>query len=273
MIVRLDVKKLEGRRVIVREFESIGELTMYMEKQPVNQRVFWNNQASVTGSYEFTKTRNFDEAKDLLFKGWDAGAKKLTSELKVANAKAQDKFVQRAVFDVVGFQASVPRYLQGIPTNMVNKVNVKQKQRVVTLSKMLTYQARVKADEILEDSVKFLQIVQAIERKGIRVNVNVIFHTIKQNEEIFYKVRIKSSSERLNISKMSFPLIHPSFLRRIIFRAMEVEGELTRTDWSFGYGRPATQQQTQQLVDKNNETIIPTLINMRDAQNIVENIK
>ena len=51
------------------------------------------------------------------------------------------------------------------------------------------------------------------------------------------KVRIKNSSERLNLSKVSFPLVHPSFLRRICFKWIETNEHAT-TLFNHGYGVP-----------------------------------
>src|SRR5690606_28814273 len=129
--------------------------------------------------------------------------------------------IKKTVYDIVGFQASVPRYLQGLPTSMVNKRNVKVKQKSVSLYKSISYSVRIKAEEILEDSVKFLQIVQEIEKQGIRVNVYTVFHSKIPKEEIFITTKIKSANERLNLSKLAYPLMHPSFLRRTTFRTME----------------------------------------------------
>jgi hypothetical protein len=230
-----------GRKYVksthVFEFESIRELLTYNKKPASNVFSNPNNQQSITGKKSFTMTENFAEAMELLNTGWDAGTTRLNTALKVAN-KTNASEVKKAVFDIVGFQASVPRYLQGIPTNMVNKRNVKQKQRIVTLNKSISYSAGVRAEQILKESVAFMQIVQEIEKQGIRCNVNVVFKTNNDNEQIFIKTRIKSASERLNLSKMSFPLLHPSFLRRIMFKTVEVTEQLKESSWVMGYGRP-----------------------------------
>ena len=51
------------------------------------------------------------------------------------------------------------------------------------------------------------------------------------------KVRIKSANERLNINKLSFPLVHPSMLRRLFFRFVEVHPGVPRS-FVRGYGMP-----------------------------------
>lgn len=256
-------------KLIQKDFNSITDLVKYCERGIVNRKIF-NQQSSISGDYSFTMTHTYDEAQKLLLTGWDDGAKQLTTSLNIANAKMQNREVKRAIHDIVGFQASVPRYLQGIPTNMVNQKNVKQKQKIVTLVKSIAYSSRITANEILDDSVKFLQIVQAVEKKGIRVNVYVAWHSAEGREEVLYRTKIKSSGERLNISKMSFPLLHPSFLRRIMFKTLESDLDIQSTSWAGRYGMP--QHDTQRLLKKD-EYLIPVMISNKDALNIVESAK
>lgn len=244
-IVTSGRKHIKQTHVI--QFESIRELLAWNKKPVI--KMFEGKQQSISGSKNFTMTESFEEAMSLLNAGWDAGTVRLNNALKVAN-KANASEVKKAVFDIVGFQASVPRYLQGIPTNMVNKRNVKQKQRIVTLNKSISYSAAVKAETILKESVAFMQIVQEIEKQGIRCNVNVVFKSNEPDEEIFIKTRIKNASERLNLSKMSFPLLHPSFLRRIMFRTFEVNEKIKSPAWVHGYGRPGTHDDIKKYLGK-----------------------
>ena len=51
------------------------------------------------------------------------------------------------------------------------------------------------------------------------------------------KVRIKNANERLNLSKVSFPLVHPSYLRRINIRWIE-RFEYTTKAYNKCYGSP-----------------------------------
>jgi hypothetical protein len=192
--------------------------------------------------------------------------------LKVSNRKNQD-IIKRAVFDIVGFQASVPRYLQGIPTNMINKKTFKQKAKVVTLVKSVSYHAGITTEEIMDDSVKFLQIIQEIEKQGIRVNVHVAWAGVTHNNDDTLAIRlpIKKASERFNISKMSFALLHPSFLRRIVFRALETDPSIKSNGWLAGYGRPGRKEQFEKIIGKN-EYFVPVLVDEKKAADIVNGI-
>jgi hypothetical protein len=247
-------------------FSSISDFVSYCKDAPFSTKnnYMTSRKSSISGSLKFTETKNYEEAENLLLNGWDSGAEKLNKSLKLAN-KA-DKQVQKAIYDIVGFLPSVPRYLQGIPTNMINKKTVKVKQKVVTLVKDVDYLANISAKKIMDDSVKFLQIVQAIEAQGIRVNIEIFLLAQNGNEMIHVRIPVKKSSERLNISKLSFPLMHPSMLRRFLFRVMEKE-QRVNTSWN-GYGDKAFKGATDKLL-KPNEYYIPTLINQYQMEGIL----
>lgn len=269
-MVKLSEKEIGSRKIYIKEFESIKDFYEHCRTAPINTKCFTRDRAA-KGEYSFCKTYSYNQAEELLLNGWEEGSKKLTTKLNIANSKVQSREVKRAIFDIVGFQASVPRYLQGIPTNMVNKKTVKQKQKVVTIIKGINYAGMVSPETIMEDSVKFLQIVQAIEAQGIRVNVDVLSLAIQGSEESYIRMPIKRSSERLNISKMSFPLIHPSFLRRFIFRARETDMRLKDTSWGYGYGRPAEEQFVKRLLNPGEYFIAP-LISEKAALEAITNI-
>jgi len=262
--------RIRGKNIYTTQFDSISEMVKHCDTAAVNEKIFTECE-SITGNKSFTMTNNFNEARQLLQQGWTEGSTKLNKTLKLANATIQTKEVKRTIYDVVGFQASVPRYLQGIPTSMVNTKTVKKNAKIINLYKSICYSQGVSAQRIVDDSVKFLQIVQAIEKKGIRVNVYAVFHAEKQKEQMFITMKIKAANERLNISKMSFPLMHPSFLRRFIFRAMECEMRI-KNDWSKGYGRPSSNDETIKLLEGKGY-YIPVLISDDKAISIVDNIK
>lgn len=221
----------------IREFNNLNEFEGYITKNPLNDVFKWAKLSSTDSSYKFTETHSYEEATELFKNGWNDMAKKLTKSLKVNQNKVVDAQVKKILFDVVGFQCSVPRYLQGIPTSMVNKKLVPVKQRVITLNKDISYNCGITTEQIIEASVQTLQLIKKIEAQGIRVNLNLIFGVKGGNTKEVVKVRLKSANERLNISKLAFPLVHPSMLRRLCFRYIEVAPTITKS-YSFGYGAP-----------------------------------
>ena len=221
----------------IREFDSLNEFESYITNTPLNETFRWQKLSSTTGSYSFTQTQSYEEATKLLKDGWSSMAQEITKKLNVIKNQVVNEHVQKILYDVVGFQASVPRYLQGIPTSMVNKKLVPVKQKVITLDKDISYNASIKTEQIIEASVQTLQLIKKIEAQGIRVNLNLVWGVAAGDTKEVAKIRLKSANERLNISKLSFPLVHPSMLRRLCFRYLEVAPTVTKS-YTWGYGAP-----------------------------------
>lgn len=224
-------------KAYVREFSSLNDFETYITNTPLNDTFRWTKLASVSGSEEFTGTDSYEQAVEMFKNGWQSKAEELTKKLKVIQNQVIDAQVQKVLFDVVGFQASVPRYLQGIPTNMVNKKLVPIKQKIVTINKDISYNCGITTEQIVEASIQTLQLVKRIEAQGIRVNLNLIWGVKASGSNEIVKIRLKSANERVNISKLAFPLVHPSMLRRLCFRYLEVAPTITH-GYLYGYGSP-----------------------------------
>lgn len=256
--VKETTKKYGETTTYIREFDSLNNFYEYITTTPLNKVFCWSL-SSTAGSKKFTGTENFEEAVNLFKNGWDDMAKKLTKKLKVTQNQTMCSEVQKTVYDIVGFQCSVPRYLQGIPTSMVNKKLVPIKQKVVTLNKDFSYNAGTTTEDIIEASIKTLEVVKRIEAQGVRVNLNVIFGVKggwnAKTKEVC-KIRVKSANERVNISKLAFPLVHPSMFRRLCFRYIEVAPTITDV-YKYGYGIPLNGSDLKQYCE--GEYVLPRL--------------
>ena len=261
------MKKKQQGDVYITEFETITELVHFIETNEPYEN-FLNREngcCSLSGSYEFTKTNNFEEAKDLLLHGWEHGTKEIKGRVEAKETGVNMK--QKTVYDVAGYQCSVPRYLQGIPTNMINKKSVAQKNKVITINKSCSYMAMESAETIRTESVKVLQLVNRLEKQGYRVNLNVIFGSVKRNTTVVTKVRIKTSSQKLNIKQTAFPLVHPSMLRRIIFAVWERSEECSYGGFEYGYGRVCDDYVLRKTLNKG-EYLIPNILSETEIKDI-----
>lgn len=229
------------KNVSDRQFDNIGELMNFIENTPLNEGFRWKTLASSESSSYMTKwtgTHDFEEAKKLLKDGWKDMAEKLEKKLSLATKNQVTKTSPRPKYAVAGYQACVPRYLQGVPESMIYSKRVPVKQKVITINKQVNYLADVSADKIIEESVKALTIVAKLEAQGYRVNLNAVTCSKDPWGSTPYteitRTCIKKANERLSIAKMAFPLVNPSMLRRIIFRYREVNPESSCLAGSYG---------------------------------------
>lgn len=242
------------------EFDSLQEFYKYICDTPINEAFRWANHDSVnTGKYaaNWTKTESFDEAVQLFKNGWSDMASKLVQRLKVIESKTEPMKKPRSQLNVCGYQAVVPLYLQGVPNNMIDKKMVPIKQKVITLNKSVDYSGGTSSDKIVEESVKAMQIVKKLEAQGYRCNLNIVLGTSKGNCKFYVKIRIKSANEKMNISKLAFPLVHPSMLRRLLFRFIEVYPKIT-SNFVGSYGYPATSYEMRKIFK--GEYLLPNFI-------------
>lgn len=236
-------------------FEAISELLSYINTTPISP-LFTGHKLSSQGTWNsgWYGTSSFDEAITLLHKGWCPEAEQLSEKVPIKTTQSSLQS-QRPTHSVVGYQASVPRYLQGIPTNMITSKPVTKKQKIITLYKSLSYSSVVSTSEIECEGIKALKIIQALEGKGYRVKLNMIWLSKVLNEISILSLTVKKPQDRLSLIKMAFPLVHPSMLRRICFACMERNPYL-RENFTQGYGRPCSED----FIPQKGEIFLPPFI-------------
>lgn len=258
-------------------FNSINDLMSFIKNTPYTpEGKTWNTSINTSDrEARFTGTSSFEEAADLLYYGWESGAKLLTTKLNARNCSPVAK--SKTVYDVAGFQCSVPRYLQGIPTNMIQNKKVAAKTKVANVVKSFAYASTVKKERIEEESVKFLEMVNNMEQSGTRCNVFItipFYLTSSKKNIVCIDVKIKDSTQRMNIKQMAFPLMHPSMLRRIIFNVIEKLEETKEV--GSGHGIVIGDQRVVKET-MNNVYYIPAVVEEQNIKQIekyfVKNIK
>ena len=240
------------------EFRSLDEFYNYITQTPFNSSFECANKSSIDSDYYFTKTNSFEEAVDIMHHGWSDMSDKLTQRLKTDSGNMEKVMVSKNTISVQGYQPVVPLFLNNVPANMMSRKLQPMKQKVITINKSIAYSAIVTVERIIEESIKALRIIKKLENQNYRCNLNVIVGTEAGGERYCIKIRIKSANERLNINKLSFPLVHPSMLRRLFFRFIEVHPGVSRS-FVWGYGRPLQPEDYRRVYS--DEILLPQFIN------------
>lgn len=241
----------------VERFDSISDFYKAISTRPYNAAFSKaSNQYSTTGNIYFTGTESYIEAQKLLQDGWTQMSERLTQQLKATNNSGK-VMQQRNVISVAGYQPIVPLYLIGVPTNMITKQMVAVKSKVLTVSKLVNYKGSTDKSVIEEESIKALRVVRQLEQCGYRVNLNVVLGSEQHGTTIVCSVRIKNANEKLNISKVSFPMVHPSMLRRLFFRYIETHERVT-PHFVNNYGAPIAFMEMKKLLQPE-EIVLPSI--------------
>ena len=247
------IKNIPGYSVTGMEFKSINEFITFLQ---TNENTGYGNESHCNDSY-FTGTKTYEEALKMLAGGWTEEAKKLTQILNVSVSTKQQMMQRRQVRSVAGGQAIVAAYLNGAPNNMMLQKLEPKKQKVITITKAIGYMAGVSKDEIRAESIKALKVVMKLEAQGYRVNLNVMSVAKQGSKAVVCKIRVKNANEKLNISKVAFPLVHSSMLRRFVFEFREKYKNIK----VFGYGETASKKTYRDLME-DHEYLIPNFIHI-----------
>lgn len=223
---------------IQKYFCSLGEMQEYIKKTPVmDENKIFNY--SEEGSQEFTGTADMSEANVMLTAGYPEGVK----ELKTVKAKPSRNGQMEIFRSFQGFTPSVGDVVAGNPLNMLNaRQSVKTSCKVVDVILGAAFSCEWSTDDIMKEAKKAVQAVMTAENNGYRVNLYVYFGVCylgeKPNKDntLDILLKIKGSNTKLDLIRVSYPVVHPSFLRRHIFAVMERSAQLCK---GYGYVKPA----------------------------------
>lgn len=258
-----------GYNVLYYRFDSISEFVDYLKNAPVQHYAF-DRLASETGSYGFTQTSSFEEALDLIKFGYHEDFEKLVQlKLKLEKYIKMSKKRNKQFNDYIGFAPDVKAYLEGNPLSMLNKKSEARKKVNVYMN--TSFYGNTSKEAIFNRGAIVLSMVEILENMGFSVDLHLFEMSTVDTMMHFRDFVLKSENERMNIQKLYFPLCHPSWIRRLNFRLIEVTPDIT-SSWSNGYGRPSDLSTMKKVIDLDkNDIIIPTIeeLNIR-GDNLVD---
>lgn len=244
-------------------FDTLKEMRAYIDNtQPMLENVIKKYRHSEEGSKSFTGTENMSEANGMMTAGYPDGIR----ELKTINAKPSRNGQIDIFRSFQGFTPSVGDVVAGNPLNMLNaRHSVKASCKVVDVVLGAAFSCEWSTDDIMREAKKAMQAVMTAENNGYRVNLYVCFSSaylgakrVKDNTcDIL--VKIKGANQKLDLLRVSYPVIHPSFFRRHIFAVLERSAEL-----NGGYG--CAVKPTEKAVKACNKAIKqPRIINLTEC--------
>lgn len=143
---------------------------------------------------------------------------------------------------VRGCLPSVPNYLRGVPTNMIDVKREPRKQPVIDLYLNCCISGCIERKDAAEAARKIAGVVKLVETKGVRINIFSGMINIFGGTAFSCWTKIKDSSAPLNLVNVAFALTHPAFLRRIFFAWIERYSE----KYDGGYGWVKTFKELEQ---------------------------
>lgn len=215
-------------RCIDQEF-SPSELWDHVEKEPIGRDP--DGWSSSKAAEAWNGNISWKKAKDYARNGWPEGTDKIAPTLaRVDELIAHVMPEPRMSYDVVGDAPDVGAYLAGIPENMLTTEIQEGAARMVRVCVNVGASAGVSPRAIEARGIIACALTDALERAGYRVEVRAGWsqrtRDPKPNAEgalyLGTWTTLKRAEEPLSLDRITFALIHPSFMRRILFRVMEL---------------------------------------------------
>lgn len=247
-------------RLSIENYNNFGLFVKALQRP---QNVLMTNKTSEnTDDYKCKKfyyTNSYDEAVNLLKNGYKEPLDKIKSELKnfcVTNRRENKRSI---VNDVFGFVPHVPNAILGIPNSMINYKFEQRNIKVIKIVYDMSIVYDEKPETIVKNSINLLKLLIMLENMGFKTELFLTSISNDDRKQLFVApfIKLKEYKTPLNIAKLCFPLVHPSMLRRIIFKWKETTPTITNSDFNYGYGivsyKSIGEQKLKELLIKNNK--------------------
>lgn len=224
-------------RFVIKKYDSVGQFALRM-REAKTSRLFANKKlASIEDGASWSGTSSYDEA-DKLLRGGDKASyemlKKAISQIKV---KGNGTTQRREVYaNVVGFAPIVPNAVQGLPLSMMQtRTKVRTSNKVVNIVYNAGVSVAWSAEDIAKVGAQVLDYVREVEAGGSRVNLYIMFASKSSSEVASAIIKVKDSTQYMDVLRCAYPMVNPSMLRRHFLRFVET-ADLTDKHFTIGYG-------------------------------------
>lgn len=217
------------------DFYSVPDMRDYITTMPLGRHYEERSHETSRARTKFTGTSSYKAAEALLDYGCPDIAEKLAKTVcKAQKIELKNSFVRQQA----GFVPVVASWLCGDPQSMLAVKRQRRQARVIDVYMCCSYSCGISAEAIIRAQSRALSMVRGLEESGLRVNLWAFFAVVGSGREFAFYLRLKKAEEKLNVLKLSYPLCHPSFLRRHFFALLEHTAAADTEVLSHNYGHP-----------------------------------
>lgn len=206
-------KKVKGRKFHIEKFASAMEVVDVSRTRRITDDRFYD--VSTADNWVWRGCKSWEDALDMMHNGYQPTVEKLRGLLKI-NAMGNGK---RITFqnNIVGYAPVVPLALKGVPNNMIDTRMKPIKCKVLDVYYDMTVTSIINSDQIIDNGQKLLGAILELEAQGYAFNLYAIQPYSDGNSTDMMAVKVKSSSQPIDLKRISFPLTHTAFFRAIGF--------------------------------------------------------
>ena len=202
------------------EFNSWGSLLDYL-KTPLPSDAY--RTSSRDGDYEFTGTKSYDQAIDIANTGWVDGVKDAKQLADTLINKVMDKVSVPVIhYDVEGIDYDMSLVNRGIPEcwyRFEEHIMDNDGDNVVTIVVNGSASCGIDKGDITKRGAVIVALIELLEYSHRKV---AVVHDMSYHSDITFRTIIKTPEQPLDLARLMFACAHPSMLRRLMFRALEL---------------------------------------------------
>lgn len=223
--------------ITLESFDSVREFTKVSSERKPNTAF----NGLVLSSEKKTRkswygTTSFDAANKIMSKGYKEGCKSLLSckeGIKITNEDIKTRIIK----NYAGFSPCVPAALMGMPKSMYQKKKKLVKTPVINLYFDSGVHYKIGTDKMILGGKNLYSLCNYLDVHNIRVNLFILIGVwIKENHHSFLSIKVKNSDMPINPQLISYPIIHPSFFRRHVFKWIETSKGTDYKELTRSYG-------------------------------------
>ena len=210
----VSTKNHKNYKLNIERYESAMEVVKHCRERSITSSYF-DDKSTDTFSKSWEGVSSYDEALDYLNNGYQPTVDKLKETVKI-NKTGDSKRI-KFENNVCGFAPIVPLALNRVPNSMINMTMKQIKCKVVDIYYDMTCSCSTSPETIIENGQKLLGAIMALEKQGYKFNLFAVQTYSGSSDADMLIVKIKSSSNPIDLKRMSFPLTHAGFFRVIGF--------------------------------------------------------
>jgi len=223
----------------VQDFDSPAEMLAYAETRSLQFGLLSSRRDGPGG----TGGVDWNGTVALVRRGWPEGAarvRKLADALYERIKPTAPTWMQ-AAHDVTGAFVDVGVYVTGQPECMMQFVETEAPNpKPVNLVVSCSCSGGTGGDVIVNRGAAILAAAEALEQRGCCVSIDVENTTTRDGLYLTLRTRLKRPGEPMDTDALAFALMHPAFLRRLVWAAKESLEDRWARVWALDgcYGAP-----------------------------------
>ena len=217
-------------RMMIESYNSAQEMVNDLKTRSITNSSFKNMSTHPLTKWEGAKS--YEECLNYMQNGYQPTVAKLKESIK-PNITGEGKRISFKN-NIVGGAPIVPLAMMGVPNCMIDTHIRPIKAKVLDIYYDITCSSRTTSAEIIEAGQKLLSTIMRFEQMGYKFNLYAVQTYCSEKDCDMLTIKVKSSSQPLDLKRMSYTLTHTSFFRVLGF---DWYSKTPKGKYRIAYGR------------------------------------